>query len=687
MSFFRRKKHPRELRPRRVFIPPEQMKYLTTREYKIFRKRRMKKLNWYERLTKFSGKILKLNPPQDMRKELESAIKFTDLRIEPENVMSLFVLTIIAFISLGIALLSLGLAPPIGVLVVSSLGLPIGYFLYKYPTNLLKEMRIKASSEVILAILYMVVSMRISPNLERALRFAAANVSGPLAWDMRKLIWDLEMGKYYSAWDAIDDYIAKWKPENEEFAEALRLIRDSTTQTPEKTNVILDEALNVVLEGSKTRMKHYVQDLKLPIMIIHMMGIVLPVLGSIMAPLVAVFMADIARPEHFIIGYDVVLPILILWLISNTLRKRPITFSKTSVTKHPDLPKKNHVLIKGKSVPCIIFALIVLFTFVSYPVIFFYNNPEMLMVGMRGRKIEIFPLAMAGLIILGVGLSLATFFYLSTFQRKRLQEDIRSIENDFELALFQLGNRMSAGVPPEVAIEKCIDDVKDLKIADLFRMTLRNMKSLGMTFEAAFFDKRYGALLYFKSKLIKNIMHAIVDTAQRGVGYASESMFRIARYLKNIKETQEYMRELLEDTLSTMKFQAYMLTPMVTGLVVAMADIIIVVLSKLGEYVEGLGIDEFGLGNFSLAFGSVESSMSPELFQLIIGVYLIEVLIILAIFTTKISEGESKTSQWYLASKMLFVGLVLHFLIVITASTIFSDFIKEALGSLGFMEL
>ncbi len=688
MSFFKRKKRPKDVRPkRRVFIPPGQMRYLTSREYKIFRRREMRKLSWYEKLTRFSGKILKVSPPEDMKKEIESAVKFTELRVKPEDVMSLFILTITFFVSLAIALFLSGAIPAVGALVMASLGLPVGYFFYRYPANLLKEMRIKASSEVILAILYMVVSMRISQNLERALRFAAANISGPLAWDMRRLIWDMEMGKYYSAWDAIDDYISKWKSENEEFAEALRLIRDSTTQTPDKTNVILDEALNVVLDGSKTRMKHYVQDLKLPIMIIHMMGIVLPILGSIMAPLVAIFMADIARPEHFIIGYDIVLPVLILWLINNTLRKRPITFSETKLTGHPGLPKKNHVLIKGKSVPAVFFALIVLIALTSYPFIFFLENPEMLMAGMVGRKIEIFPLAMAGLIILGIGLSLATYFYLSTFQRKRIQDEIRSIESDFELALFQLGNRMSSGVPPEVAIEKCIDDVKDLKIANLFRMTLRNMKSLGMTFEAAFFDRKYGALNYFRSELIKNIMHAIVDTARKGVGYASETMFRIARYLKNIKETQEYMRDLLEDTLSTMKFQAYLLTPMVTGLVVSMADIIIVVLSKLGEYVDALGIDEFGLGNFSLAFGSVESCMSPELFQLIIGVYLIEVLIILAIFTTKISEGESKTSQWYLASKMLFVGLVLHFMIVVTASAIFSDFIKEALSSLGFIEL
>lgn len=677
MGFFGRK---------RQEPPPQKKGRMTSREYRMFSEREERPLGWYEKLARFSGKILVANPPKGSEQELAGAINFTGLRVSPQQVMALTVMTIVAFAVLGVAVavsgLSSGIEIPLGGMALALFGLPLGFYFFKYPSNRLKEMRIKASSQVVLAILYMVVSMRISPNLERALRFAAANVSGPLAWDMRKLLWDLEMKKYYSASDAMDAYITKWKPENEEFAESLRLIRDSTTQPADKTNVILDEALNVVLEGSKTRMKHYVQDLKLPVMIIHMMGIVLPVLGSIMAPLVAVFMADMIQAWHFILGYDIALPIIIVWFINNTLRKRPVTFSPSAVSSHPNLPKRGHVMVKGKSIPSIVFALVILLATVTYPIIYFAEDVETRLMGSGGG---IFSLAMAGLIIMGIGLSLAVHFYLSTFQRKKIQGEIRSVEGDFELALFQLGNRMSAGVPTEVAIEKAIDDVKDLKIADMFRLTLRNMKSLGMTFDHALFDPKYGSLLYYPSELIHNVMRAVVDTARKGVRYASDSMFRISKYMKNIRETQEYMRELLEETVSSMRFQAYMLTPMVTALVVSMASIIITVLARLGEYVDDLGLGQsIGMPDITVAFNA-KAAISPELFQLIVGVYLIEVLIILAIFMTKISEGESKTSQWYTAAKMLFTGLIMHYLIVLFASTIFSQFIESALGTLGIM--
>ncbi|MFQ5647656.1 MAG: hypothetical protein ACE5FW_00280 [Candidatus Aenigmatarchaeota archaeon] len=666
--------------------PIETRPRITTREYRLFKEAEKRPLGWYERLAKLAGGILKVSPGKDARAEIQSAISFANLRITPDDVMSLFVSSALVFAVIGLILALSGFIPLIGGVLVIALGMVIGYYLYRYPVNLLKELRIKASSQVVLAILYMVVSMRISPNLERALRFAATNVTGALAWDLRRLLWDIQMRKYPSGWEAMEAYIVKWKPENEEFAEALRLIRDSTTQMPERAKAILDEALNIVLEGTKTRMKHYAQELKMPVMIIHMMGIILPVLGTIMAPLVAVFMADLARPEYFIVGYNIALPIVIVWFINNTLRKRPVTFSAVGIAKHPDLPKKGAFLRGGRSIPVWPIALAVLLAFLVPSFLYFIGNPDILLGGTTGREISIFSLVMSSLIIVGIGMSLAVYFFLANYQRLKIQNDIQKIEGEFELALFQLGNRIAGGIPTEVAIEKSIDDVKDLKIVDLFKRTLNNIRNLGMTFEGALFDPQYGSLKYYPSQLIRNIMNAVVDTARKGVKYASEGMLRIARYLKNIRDTQEYIRDILEETTSSMKFQAYFLTPLITGLIVSMADVIMMVLAQLGAYLEGMGVGEtMGLGNFALAFGFSEASISPELFQLIIGVYLLEVLVILGMFLTKISRGEDRTHQWYSTSKILVIGVVLYLLVALTASTLFGDMIKEALSGLGVL--
>jgi len=699
VSFFRKKKKETQetttpegyiKRYQRLYFPETSEKpTITSREYQLYKKREQIPLTWYERLCRLAGKIISVKPPDEKtRKQLEEAINFVGMRITPNDVMALVFLTILCFVASSIFLVAGGVIPVIGILFISMMGVGLAYYFLQYPINQMKAYRIEASSQVVLAVLYMVVAMRVTPNLENALRFSAANISGPLAWDMRRLLWDIEMGRYYSAAHALTDYIAKWKPENEEFAEALRLIRDSTSHTPEKAELVLDEALDVILNGTKTRMKHYAQDLTLPVSVIHMMGIVLPILGSIMAPMAAVFLADIARPEYFFIGYDIILPLFIIWFINSILKKRPATFSEVDTSAHPELPPPGSFMIrmgnKKISLPVAPFAILVALIFIIPALLYFAENPELLM-SAEGEH-DIFSMMMSMLIILGVGFGLATYFILSNFQRIRIQDDVLKTESEFEIALFQLGNRISGGMPTELALEKSIEDVKDLNIAGLYSITLRNIRNLGMTFKEAMLNEKYGAIKYYPSNLIRNIMYMVIDIAKKGVKYAAEGMLTVSKYLRNIRETQEYIRELLQESVSSMKFQAYMLTPMVTGLIVSMAQIIIKVLSILGQRLTAITTGGAELpvnitGGFITGTASTET-VSPEIFQIIIGIYLIEVIIILAIFMTKISQGENKVYQWYSAGKMLVIALTMYFMIAIGASIMFGGLIEQAVSSI-----
>ncbi len=661
-----------------------------SREYKIFMEQERQKPSWYEASVAFASKILHVRADEGTRKSVESCVNFTGMRVTPDGVMSLFVLSIISFAALGIVLMVAGIVPLLGGLVIIILGVMLGFYMMKYPNYVLKYTRIDASSQIVLAILYMVVSMRISPNLEEALRFAASNISGALAWDMRRVLWDIEMRTYYSADDAIDDYIVRWKPENEEFSEALRLIKDSKRQTPERGRALLDEALSVILKGTKVRMRHYAQDMRLPVMVIHMMGIVLPILGTIMAPLAAVFMSDVVQPIHFIIGYDIALPIVIVWFINNTLRRRPVTVSQVDIKNHPDLPEPGKFILGKSQIPVLPIGIIVMAAIVIFPVFYFASNPGLMFPPVVDGKYvsppdpdHVLTTVMSMLLVIGAGAGLATHFMLANFQAVRVRSSMNSIEGEFELALFQLGNRIGSGTPTEVAIEKSIDDVKDLKIAGLFRLTLRNIRDLGMTFEDALFNPQWGSLKFYPSKLLKNIMRTVVDTSRKGTSYAAESMLKISRYLKNIRETQEFIRGMLSETVSSMRFQAYFLTPMITGLIVSMADIIIQVLTTLGQYLQKMQVgsaSSLGLDFSLISLGT--PSTSPAAFQMIVGIYLLEMVVILAMFITKISEGENKSLQWYTAGKMLFISMVVYFMVAFASTSMFGDLIKSALSGL-----
>jgi MFS family permease len=680
-----------------VTIPTQSRKIsIASRDYRLYKKRIEKRLSWYERLARIAEKLMKASFDKKTEEELALAIDFTGLRITPKAPFSLLLITIVLFSLAGGFLFAFALIPVFGVILTAILGLGIGYYLFRYPINLMKAMRIKASSQVVLAILYMVVSMRISPNLERALRFTASNITGALAWDMRRVIWDIEMGKYYSANEALTDYIAKWKPENEEFSESLRLIRESQRQVPEKAEKILDEALRVVLEGTRDRMKHYAQDLQMPVTMIHMMGIVLPILGSVMAPMVAVFMAEMVTPWHFLIGYDIALPIVLLWFINNVLSKRPVTFSKVDISKHPELPPSGSYMIKSgrsrASIPVFPIALLIGILIMLPAIYYFAENPGFLMTPVEivdglpvFQDVEdpdpLYSLSMSILAIMAVGITLAVFFIMSNVQRSRIENAVYKMESEFELALFQLGNRISGGTPLEMAVEKAKDDVKDLEIANLFEITLRNMRNFGLTFETALTHPKVGALRYYPSRLIQNVMRTVTDTAKRGVQYASESMLTVSRYLRSVRETQEYMRSLMAETTSSMQFQAYAMAPLVSGLIVAMSQVIIQVLVFLGRRMNEIGFEAvFGIDASEIL--GTSSAITSTMFQIIIGIYLIEVIIILAVFVTKINRGEDKVMQWYSAGKIIIVALMIYFLVAIGTSLLFGGMIEGAMQSI-----
>ena len=70
------------------------------------------------------------------------------------------------------------------------------------------------------------------------------------------------------------------------------------------------------------------------------------------------------------------------------------------------------------------------------------------------------------------------------------------------------------------------------------------------------------------------------------------------------------------------------------------------------------------------------------MFQIIIGIYLIEVILILAMFLTKISQGENKVHMWYSAGKMLLVAVSMYFLVAMASTLMFGEMITAAVESI-----
>ena len=613
----------------------------------------------YEKVCGISETVLPINPPQ--KEKFESAIKFAHIDITPKGAFGFAILFTIlfalSFLLIGFLLNILFNIPYL--LFISAFAATIFYYLYSMPFTIATSFRIRASSEMVLAIVYMSIAMKVVPNIEYAIKFAATNLTGPLARDLKKILWDVYTGNFVSINDALEPFMEKWKRENEEFVKAIFLIKSAFFESSEKRNKMLAEAINVALNGTKERMKGYAQELKSPLTVLNALGILLPIIGLVFFPIMSIFLPDIIQPAFLVIGYNVILPIVIYWMMKTYLEKRPATFHQPNLSKYP---KFAHEKILS---PLLIISLIIAsvatgFSYYQYSLAKEAFSTSVLLYSM--------------IVTWGLSGGIILYTVLTTINKIKIREEIVQIESELGEVLFQLGTQVTRGMPIENALQTSLPRIKDLKISKMVEKILYNMESFGMTFNAAVFDKNAGAINYFPSNLIEAVMKAVTEISKGGMAALSDAMLAISTYLRNMHEVEEELKDLLEDVSSTMGMQALILAPLSSGIVVSMSALVIRLMTVLKIAVDKIQSSFSSYGPAGAAGGGIVISiinlndiMSIYGFQLIVGIYLIEVVAMISIFTSIIKYGDESIMKKYTLGKTLAIAIVIYSIVLLGA--------------------
>ena len=664
-----------------------------------------KKLNNYEKLCYKSSSLLNVNADKSVRKKLNPPIKLLGWDISPGMVLSASILTGVASFMIWMMLFVLNFILgilPITVMMFSMIFcVGAGAYVYYKPLFDAKRKVINSSGGMILAILYMVIYMRSSPNLEGAIRFAALNLDGPLSKDLKKVLWDVEIGNYNRIEDSLENYTNVWKDYNEDFLESLQLLKAAVEEpNPERREGLLENSISRILDGTQEKMKHYSQNLKTPVMILNAMGAMLPVLAMIMLPLVSVFMGSAISEVELFLGFNIMLPLVLYIFMQRILGSRPPTVSSQPASKD-QLPERGVYPIEAMGrevqVPTKWIGFGIFLFFASYGILGYIVFPHTFPLpdkfsGEGATSIPALfssdggaapvPMLLRSLsITLGLGIGIGVSKLLGNKKRYKEEQELEKIESQFPTALFQLGNKISGGTPVEKALEDAAESTSDLEISKLFDKSSYNVKRMGMTFEDSIFDDDYGAIHQFPSKLIQTVMQAIIESSKKGNRMASMAMTTISEYLQNIHETQERLNDLLEESTTTIQMLAYLLAPVVSGVAVGMSQTIITAMYNLGESFNGVqgelgGASQgAGIGSSSI-IGNLETAISPEILQFVIGIYLIQLLYVLGTFYTKIKHGDNISYRNMFIGKILITGMILFSLTLIIVSLMFGGLVS-----------
>ena len=633
---------------------------LTSKEYETFQEEEEKhtEKSIYEKLCNFSRKLVEIEPSDEKRKDMQRAINFAHLEITPEGAYSFALLSGMGLAILSLILLVIGISGMVFTAFLMFLSIVAIYLLVEFPESQARLFRVKASNEIILAVIYIVIYMRFTPNLEGAIRFAAKHLEGPLSLDFKKLLWDVETRNYNSMDAALVDYMEKWK-DNESFVETFEIIKNSMEQAEEKRRSMLDEAVNTMMTGSRKRMEQYSNKLELPIMVIHALGIMLPIMVLVMFPMIILLMKESVKPAFLVIGYNIILPIVIYLVSKRTLEYRPVGFSSRDISDHPEYTEHGKISLWGKDrkiwpVSVIISTVIILLGF--------------FIMGSAGEGMFA-QLSTSLIITWGIALGPVSYFFMDLKDKEGIRERLETLESEFSETLFSLGNRLSLGKPIEGAMKDAAKKNEELEISNLFKKTLRNIEDGGMSLKNALFDKDFGSAWEYPSNLIHSVLKVIIRSADKDIEIASLTSISISKYIKRMKSVEDDLKDSLSSETTSMEFLGSFLGPLIAGISVTMAAIMMSIFQEMGAQLEniqaadgtagvaGMGLDGLMIGGW----GSMQEVFPISWFQIVVGIYVIQVSYLLSMLSSGVENGPNdKVAKRKTAAVIILIGILVY---------------------------
>jgi hypothetical protein len=612
---------------------PYQLKVKTTRDY-------------YTELCKFASQKFKIGAKEDtdITPELKEAIKFLEWDLKPFEIIrfSRFMLVISLILSLSItsAFALFGYTSFIAFFFSIMTPFLIAFMITEYPKTEARFEKVEALGLAPNVLTQMVIYLKQNPNLEKALEFVTKYSTGRIINDLRRALWTTLMGHRINLKVEMGKIAQYWGQTLTELKRSLYLIISSVSEQNEvKRHQTLDRAVRISLDGIIRKIKEYTNKLYLPTLFLFSFGTVLPLVIISLLPIFSFFGQEFSSPVQIFLL--LVLSLSAIYFYSNSiLAQRPPTFSSIKVPETLEsYPKPGHIKFKiGKHNLEVnsLYYVILIFLAISFPGILYLLSEV--------PGIDIYPNALgqvlSGLntltIIWGVGIAIAAYCYGSSWYKKKLRDSIEGLENEMVDGIYQLASRINEGRSPEETIRFISKTTPGTKFGKLMRETYDTMKSRHTTLEEAFFNDNFGSMRNIFSVNLILVIRMFMTSLKRGVTNCAQTLFTMSDHFDQLRKTEEGLKETLRNSMSMMRTTASIFAPMITGLVITLQQLIQNGLSNAQSKLSELGYDFFNLSFLKAP------AFSPEVLQLITGVYMLLLAVLLIRYVVLLEYGKDE---------------------------------------------
>ena len=564
--------------------------------------------------------------------DYRQAVGFLGWELKPEEFAATAKFVLIAGIVLGVVFALVISASPLGEIVAEFTGMEQLVMIYlfapfliialiatnyiqSYPISAARAEQTKALTYVPEMVGYMIMSMKLVPNLEKAVEFAADHGTGKIADDFKRIIWDTNIGVHNTLSEGLDSLAYRWGKYSDEFKHALMMIRASVLENTEaKRYQILDKTMTTILASIRDKMEAYARELSEPSVLLFYMGVLLPLILIIVLPVGSAFSGTAMATPPILIGiYNILIPAVTFIFARSVLKKRPPTKRSPIIPdKFPGLPPKYKARIGNSLIDIrlmiVLLAVVGLFGSVmlsaeglpptsmigpndmqilahdpalqtllkeaNLPENHFEDNGplETQLIARFGQeegrakfvaartdffldpKNDVTPYNLIFGIVLTISLCFFIFLHFTNIYKRQAQIVIEKMEGEFKDSLYILASRLGENKPVEEALKHTRNFLPGFEISKrVFGKTVENIELLGMPLELAVFDKNYGSLRNIPSRIIITGMHILVDSVKLGVNVAARTIISLSLQLGNSEKVNSDLKTMISDTTSMMR--------------------------------------------------------------------------------------------------------------------------------------
>lgn len=456
-------------------------------------------------------------------------------------------------------------------------------------------------------------------------------------------------------------------------------------------------------------MLKYSREIRTPLTNVYMLGIILPTLGLAMLPLASALLGSIIQWYHIIVLFNILIPFGVFYLTSQALLKRPGGHGESEI-----LRLNPHYTTYADNRPWITYSPLIIIGILLGTLPFLMQTSFATTLGLKhdytlgelgipfAQELRLFdfktekgetlgpfsPIAvlMSFMIPLSVALYIATVYRKKTLLLMQEREKTKVLEGEFTNSLFSLGNRLADNIPAEIAFAKVAEATQHQQTHDFFALVNTNIQQAGLSVEAALFDKRRGACIYYPSALIRTSMRILVESTKKGLQVAAQALMSISEYVKNITKINQRLQDLLAEIIADMKSNMSFLAPLLAGIVVGLGIMITTILNKLDSLRTTLPNQEIGgfgtITDITRIF-SISEMIPPYFIQCAIGIYMIEIVFILTTTLVTVDAGKDALRERAELARNIKTSLFMYIGTATTATCALTALAVIALSSLG----